>query len=98
MNLADDKRAEALAHEIAEALQLAPQSAGRVRVYRDDVADTWAVRVRIARLRYELTMPAPGALYGLWRNGTWLGGMNTGTDAEPVDVATAMLHRIAVTL
>ncbi len=91
------KYAEALAHDIAAALNTAPHP-GTVAVRYDRAAETWAVRVTIGRAKFDLTMPAPGALYGLFRNGTWLGGINLNTDAKPVDVAIAMLGRIETTI
>ncbi|WP_341719879.1 hypothetical protein QQG74_09335 [Micromonospora sp. FIMYZ51] len=93
------KYAEALAHDIADALNHAPHAAGRVTVRYDRAAETWTVRVTIGRAnRYDLAMPAAGAMYALWRNGTWLGGLHLCTDAAPIDVATALLDRIAQTV
>ncbi len=90
---ANAKYAEALAHDIAAALDAAPHP-GAVAVRYDRAAETWAVRITVARRRFDLIMPAAGAMYGLFRNGTWLGGMNLNTDAAPVDVAIARLRRI----
>lgn len=91
------KYAEALANDIAAALNAAPHP-GTVQVRYDRAAETFAVRVTIARTKFDLCMPANGALYGLFRNGTWLGGMHLNTDAAPVDVAVAMLRRIETTI
>ncbi len=91
------KYSEALASEIADALNAAPHAAGRVTVYYDTAADTHGVQIRAGRARYELLIPAPGSMYALFRNGTWCGGINRSTDAQPVDVALAMLNRIAAT-
>lgn len=88
------KYTEALAHDIASALNAAPHAANRVKVYEDHDANTHGVRVTINRNRYELLMPAAGAKYALFRNGCWLGGMNLNTDATPIDVAQALLDRI----
>jgi hypothetical protein len=97
-NLADDKRAEALAHEIADALrQIAPDAPIRVSVYRDEVADTWAVRVTADRVRYELLMPAPGALYALFRRRVYT-GFGVRSDETPEAVVAALLLRIGQTL
>ncbi len=95
---ATTKYTEALAHDIADALNAAPQSTGRVTVYFNKDANTYAVQVRINRTRYDLTMPAPGAMYGLFRRNAWIGGVNLNTDAQPVDVARSMLARISQTL
>lgn len=96
MDTAASKYAEALAHDIADALNIAPQAAGRVAVYFDRDAETWAVRVTVnAWQRYDLLMPAPGALYALFRNERWIGGMSLRSDAAPVDVAAALLARLA---
>ncbi|MFJ8690240.1 hypothetical protein [Micromonospora wenchangensis] len=95
---ADTKYAEALAHDIADALNTAPHASGRVTTHYDDIADTWAVRITIRRQRYDLTMPSSGAIYGLFRNNQWLGGINLRTDAAPADVAAAMLTRISQTI
>jgi hypothetical protein len=91
---ANAKYAGALAHDIADALNAAPQATG-VQVYYDRAGETYGVRVRVGRDRYELLMPAPGAMYALFRNRAWLGGVNLSTDAAPVDVAIALLDRIA---
>ncbi|MFI2577685.1 hypothetical protein ACH5AJ_36430 [Streptomyces rochei] len=96
--IAATRYAHALAEDIADALRAAPHAAGRVTVREDIDAGTWAVRVTIGRTWYELLMPAPGALYSLWRRGRWLGGLGLATDAAPVDVALAMLRRIEQTL
>lgn len=96
-NTATAKYAEALAHDIAGALNTAPQATG-VSVYYDRDAETHGVRVKVGRDRYALLMPAPGSQYALFRNNRWLGGMNIGTDAAPVDVARALLGRIAATI
>ncbi len=91
------KYAEALAHDIAAALNAAPHP-GTVTVRYDRAAETCAVRFTIGCAKFDLTMPAPAALYGLFRNGTWLGGINLNTDAQPVDVAIAMLRRVETTI
>jgi hypothetical protein len=91
------KYSEALASEIADALNAAPHAAGRVTIYYDTAADTHGVQIRVGRTRYELLIPAPGSMYALFRNGSWCGGMNLATTAQPVDVALAMLDRIAAT-
>ena len=98
--LADEKYAEAFAHEIVEALATVPQPAGvRVEVYRDAEADTPAVRVRVGRVRYALTMPAPGAYFGLFRNRAWVGGVHHRLgEATPLDVAVSLVARIESTL
>jgi hypothetical protein len=96
--IATSKYAEALANDIAAALNAAPQAAGRVDVCEDALAGTWAVRVTVNRVRYELLMPAPGAQYSLFRRDRWIGGMHLSTDAAPVDVALALLDRIAQTV
>lgn len=97
MTTATAKYAEALAADIADALNAAPHP-GAVAVRYDRAAETWAVRIVIARTKFDLIMPAAGAMYGLFRNGTWLGGINLHTDAAPVDVAIAMLRRIETTI
>lgn len=105
MQQAKAKYQEALAHEIAEALKTAPQAAGRVETYYDEAGNTWAVRVCIDDTRYELLMPAPGALYSLFCNGTWLGGISRNghwgspvtSASSPVEVAIALLERIGAT-
>lgn len=85
---------EALAHDIADALNT-PRLAANATVHYDRAAETWAVRIKAGRNRYDLLMPAPAAMYGLFRNDTWLGGMNLNTDACPCTVAEVMLDRIA---
>lgn len=94
---ADAKYSQALADEIAAALNAAPHPF-RVAVRYDRVAATHAVRVTVDRHRYDLLIPAPGAHYALFRDGAWLGGMNLTTEALPIDVASALLDRIAFTL
>lgn len=91
---ADTKRAEALATEIAD--QLRPD--GPVDVYYDRAAGTYGVRLVLGGDRYELLMPAPGALYPLLRNGAWCGGMNLRSEATPVQVALRLLGRMAETI
>jgi hypothetical protein len=50
-------------------------------------------------VRYELLMPAPGAIFALFRNGTWLGGISHRLgQADPRQVALALLDRIGQTL
>lgn len=92
---ANSKYAEALAHDIADALNAAPHAAGFVNVHFDNDAETWAVQVTVDRSRYDLLMPAPGAIYALFRDNRWLGGMQLRTDAAPIDVALALLDRIS---
>lgn len=96
MQVITAKYAEALAHDIADALNVAPQAAGRVAVRFDQDAETWAVRVILNRWQcYDLLMPAPGAQYALFRNERWIGGMNLRSNAVPADVAGTLLARIA---
>lgn len=96
---ADRKYAEALANDIADTLRNAPGASKHIRVRFDKAADTWVVRITInQRNRYELLMPAVGALYGLFRNGTWCGGLNQRSDAAPIDVAISLLDRISQTI
>lgn len=95
--IATAKYAEALANDIADALNAAP-NAGKVAVRYDRAAETWAVRITVARTKFDLVMPAAGAMYALFRNGSWLGGMNLNTDATPVDVAITLLRRIETTI
>lgn len=94
---ADTKYSEALAEDIAAALNAAPHPF-KVVVRYDRAAETHAVRVACVGHRYDLLMPAPGAMYALFRDGAWLGGMNLTTDAAPVDVAMALLDQIALTI
>lgn len=91
------KYSEAIAADIAEALNAAPHPF-KVAVRFDPAAETHAVRVTLVGHRYELLIPAPGAHYALFRDGGWLGGMNLTTSALPVDVASALLDRIALTI
>ncbi|MDM4723501.1 hypothetical protein QTQ03_29425 [Micromonospora sp. WMMA1363] len=97
---AETKYAEAFAHEVAEVLRSAPQSAAaRIEVYHDADAQTPAVRVRITRVRYELLMPAPGAIFALFCNGTWLGGISHRFgQVDPRQVALALLDRMSQSL
>jgi len=95
---ADAKYSKALAAEIAAILDAGPHSGARIAVRFDRAADTHAVRVTFDGHRYDLLMPTPGAHYALFRDGGWLGGMNLTTDALPVDVAIALLDRIAATI
>lgn len=88
------KFAEALAHEIATELRGMPHTPGRVRVYFDQQAETWAVRVTAGGHRYELTMPAPGAYFGLFRNGTWA-GLGVTSHTTPAEVAHCLAARIS---
>jgi hypothetical protein len=94
---ADAKYGEALAADIAAALNAAPHPF-RVAVRYDRAAETHAVRVACVGHRYDLLMPPPGAHYALFRDGAWLGGMNLTTGAPPVDVANALLDQIALTI
>jgi hypothetical protein len=95
MNEADRKYAEAFAHELGELLEASRPTSARVEVYHDREAETPAVRVQIGRTRYELMMPCPGAIFALFRNGTWLGGMGLRLgQADPGRVAAALLDRI----
>lgn len=94
---ADAKYSEALAEDIAAALNAAPHPF-RVAVRYDRAAETHAVRVTTLGRKYDLLIPAPGAYYALFRDGAWLGGMNVTTEALPVDVAGALLDRIALTI
>ncbi len=99
-SVAEQKFGEALATEIAAILTAAPAAirfGSAVNVRYDQAAETYAVRVRLGRLYYDLVMPAPGACYALFRRNTWLGGMNLTSDANPVDVATRFLDRIEQT-
>lgn len=98
MTVAAAKYAQALADEIAAALNAVPHPGVKVAVRFDRAADTHAVRVTFDGHRYDLPIPAPGAHYALFRDGAWLGGMNLTTDALPVDVAIALLDRIAATI
>jgi hypothetical protein len=95
---ADAKYSEALASDIAAALNADPHPGAKVAVRFDRAADTHAVRVAVGGHRYDLLMPTPGAHYALFRDGAWLGGMNLTTDALPVDVALVLLDRIADTI
>jgi hypothetical protein len=95
---ADAKYSKALADEIAAALDPGPHAHAEVVVRFDRAADTHAVRVTFDGHRYDLLMPAPGAHYALFRDGAWLGGMNLTSHAVPVDVAIALLDRVAETI
>ena len=96
MNQADTKYAEAFAHDIAEVLRSAPQAAAvQVEVYDDPQGEGPAVRVRAGRTVFELLMPAPGAMFALFRNGAWHGGIGLRiSDADPRQVALALLTRM----
>jgi hypothetical protein len=91
---ADAKYSKALAAVLAAG----PHPGAQIAVRFDRAADTHAVWVTFDGHRYDLLMPTPGAHYALFRNGRWLGGMNLTTDAPPVDVAIALLDRIAATI
>jgi hypothetical protein len=91
------KYSEALATDIAAALNAAPHAPAATVRY-DRAAETHAVRVNLVGHCYDLLMPAPGAMYALFRDGGWLGGMHLTTDAAPGDVAIALLGRIADTI
>jgi hypothetical protein len=93
----DRKYSEALALEIAAVLARRTHGIATVSVRFDEAAQTHAVRIEFGEHRYDLTMPAPGAHYALFRNETWLGGMNLTTDADPERVASTLLARIADT-
>jgi hypothetical protein len=96
---ADRKYAEAFAHELAELLEATRPAGARVEIYHDPEAQTPAVRVRIGRTRYELMMPCPGAIFALFRNGTWLGGMGLRLgQADPGRVAAVLMERIGENL
>lgn len=95
---ADAKYSKALAAEIAAVLDAGPHTGVNVAVRFDRAAGTHAVRVTFDGHRYDLPIPAPGAHYALFRDNAWLGGMNLTTDAAPVDVAIALLDRIAETI
>jgi hypothetical protein len=42
----------------------------------DRDGETWAVRIPLGAALFELLIPQAGAMYGLYRNGSWLGGVN----------------------
>lgn len=94
------KAAHARARAIADVLRTAPQGKvpGRVTVRYDREGETWGVRLHLAGQRYDLLMPAPGALYPLWRNRGWLGGMGLRAEAPASEVAIRLLTRIEETL
>lgn len=92
---ADHKHSEALATEIAECITNSGIPA--VVSYSLD-AGTHLVEVDHLGDRYDLAMPAPGALFALWRNGAWLGGMNVRGGATPQEVTAALIRRILAVL
>jgi hypothetical protein len=95
MNEADRKYAEAFAHELGALLEATRPAGARVEVYHDTDSQSPAVRIRIGRTRYELMMPCPGAIFPLFRGGTWLGGMGLRLgQADPGRVAEVLLARI----
>lgn len=96
MTTADTKYADAFAHEVAELLGAAKPAGTQVESYYDPGGQCPAVRVLIDRTRYELLMPAPGAIFALFRNGRWLGGMGLRLgQADPGQVADVLLWRIS---
>lgn len=95
MTTADTKYADAFAHEIADLLAATKPAGAQVESYYDAEGQCPAVRVLIDRTRYELLMPAPGAIFALFRGGRWLGGIGLRLgQAEPREVADALLRRI----
>jgi hypothetical protein len=96
MTTADTKQATAFAHELAELLDDTKPARAQVESYYDPDGECPAVRVLIDRMRYELLMPAPGAIFALFRNGRWLGGMGLRLgQADPGQVADVLLWRIS---
>lgn len=93
MQVTAAKHAEALAHDIADTLNVAPTIGARATFDHD--ANTWAVALTRNGHRYDLLMPAPGAHYSLFRDGAWCGGINLRSDANPSDATAALLGRIA---
>lgn len=88
-----EKWAEALAEEIAD--EIRPH--GTAEAYYDREAQALGVRLADGQDRYELLIPAPGAVYALFRNGRWLGGMGLRTDAAPAELARRLISRIIET-
>lgn len=92
MTAGDLKHAEALAHEIADILRA---SGTDPAVVFDTYLGSYAVQLdHVDGHRYLLTMPAPGAIYGLFRDGAWRGGMGCRSDVKPRQVAASFFRRI----
>ena len=93
--LPDAKYTEAFAEDIADQLRAAGNGAP-VQVYFDAEAMTWGVRIVVnGQGRYELLMPAPGAIFSYWVNGRFVGGMGMRLgDAGPAEVALRFLKLI----
>jgi hypothetical protein len=77
---ATTKYTEALAVEIAEHIP------GATVAFDRDV-DSYVVRIRAGRARYELVANAPAGIHGVFRNSNWHCGMNVGRDATPASIA-----------
>lgn len=52
------------------------ESGMQATVQWDRTGETWAVRIPLGAKLFELLIPQAGAMYALYRNGSWHGGVN----------------------
>lgn len=73
---------------------------GRGEAAYDADGQSWAARVTVAGDRFEVLMPAVGALFPLWFNGKYRGGLSLRYTAEttPSDLADALVREISLAL
>jgi hypothetical protein len=88
---AETKWAEDLAEKIAAEID------GPAEPYFDREAQAVGVRLSDGSNLYQLLIPGPGALYALFRNDKWLGGMGLRSDAAPAQVARRLIERVIET-